>query len=51
MIKNMLIHFFGQGNEPEFSLFTFPHFMPILLLIAALYLLHKYRDSIRTSSH
>lgn len=51
MIKNILIHFFGQGSEQEFSLFTLPHFLPILLLIAALYLLHKHRDRIRTSAH
>ena len=51
MIKNMLIHFFGEGTEPEFSLFTLSHFMPILLLIIGLYLLHRYRNRLRTSTN
>ncbi|MBO7251518.1 MAG: YwaF family protein, partial [Oscillospiraceae bacterium] len=51
MIKNMLIYFFGEGTEQEFSLFTPAHFMPILLLIAGLYLLYRYRDRIRTSAY
>ena len=49
MIKNMLIHYFGQGTEPEFALFTLAHFMPILLLFVALYLLYKSKDKIRVS--
>lgn len=51
MIKNFLIYFFGQGTEPEFSLFTVAHFLPILLLLVALYLLYRYRDKIRTSKY
>ena len=51
MVKNMLIHFFGQGTEPEFALFTLAHFMPILLLFAALYLLYKYKDNLRASKY
>lgn len=48
-MKNFLIYFFGQGSEPEFALFTPAHIIPILLLVAALYLLHRYRDSLRKS--
>ena len=51
MIKKFLIYFFGQGTEPEFSLFTVAHFLPILLLLVALYLLYRYRDKIRTSKY
>lgn len=51
MIKNKLIHFFGQGNEQEFSILTLPHFIPILFLIVSLYLLYRYRDRIRTSAY
>ena len=50
MIKNTLVHFFGQGTEPEFSLLTLPHLIPILLLVAAAYLLYRYRDKLRTSA-
>lgn len=51
MIKNLLIHFFGQGSEQEFSLFSLAHLMPIILLIVALYLLYRYRNRIRTSKY
>ena len=42
-MKNLLIHFFGQGSEPEFALFTAAHIIPILLLFIALYLLYRSR--------
>ena len=51
MIKDMLFYFFGQGTEPEFSLFTLPHVIPIVLLIAAIYLIYRFRDNLRTSAH
>lgn len=41
--------FFGQGTEPEFALFTPAHIIPILLLIAAIFLLYRYRDAIKNS--
>ena len=44
-------HFFGEGTEPEFALFTLAHFIPILLLIGALFLLYLYRGPIRNSRH
>jgi len=50
-MKNLLIHFFGQGSEPEFALFTFAHIIPILLLGAALFLLYRYREPLKNSSH
>ena len=50
-MKDFLIHFFGQGTEVEFSIFTLPHLIPILLMFAAIFLLHRYKDSIRRSSH
>ena len=43
--------FFGQGTEPEFALFTFAHFTPILLLIGAIFLLYRYRESIQKSPY
>ena len=49
MIKDMLIHFFGQGTEQEFAIFTLPHLIPILCLIAAILLLRRYKDAIKNS--
>ena len=51
MIKNALIHFFGQGTQQEFSLFTLAHFLPIMLLFVALYLLYRYSDNLRNSPY
>ena len=50
-IKSLLTYFFGAGSEPEFALFTFAHFAPILALAAALYLLWRNRDALRQSKH
>ena len=46
-MQSFFRHFFGAGTEPEFALFTLAHFAPILLLIAALYLLYRHRESIQ----
>lgn len=51
MIKNALVHFFGQGTQQEFSLFTLAHFLPIILLFVALYLLYRYSDNLRNSPY
>ena len=50
-MKEFFIYFFGQGVEPEFSLFTLAHFAPILLMIATILLIHRYQDPIRNSKH
>ena len=50
-MKDFLIYFFDAGTEPEFTLFSFAHILPIVLLIAALFLLYKNKDRIRTSKH
>ena len=49
MIKDALAHFFGQGSEPEFALFTPAHILPILLLALALFLLYRKRNTLRES--
>ena len=43
--------FFGQGTEPEFALFTPAHIIPILLLILAIFLLYRCRDTIKNSPY
>jgi len=44
-------YFFGEGTEPEFALFTPAHIIPILLLLIALFLLHRYRATLRNSPY
>ena len=50
-MREFFIYFFGQGTEPEFALFTFAHFAPVLLLIAVIVLMFRCRDRIRQSRY
>jgi len=50
-VKERLTYFFGVGSEPEFAIFTPAHFIPVLLLFAALFLLYRYRESLRDFRH
>ena len=50
-MREFFIYFFGQGTEPEFALFTPAHFAPVLLLIAVLALMYRFRQKIRHSRH
>ncbi|MBP3399264.1 MAG: TIGR02206 family membrane protein [Erysipelotrichaceae bacterium] len=50
-MQEFFIYFFGEGIEPEFSLFSFAHILPILMLFLALFLLYKYKDRIRSSKY
>lgn len=51
MIKDFFIHFFGQGDQPEFAIFTIAHLIPILLLMVAIFLMYRYRDVLRQSRY
>ena len=51
MIKDYLIHFFGEGTTQEFSLFSLSHIMPVVLLIISLFLLYKFKDQIKKSKY
>ena len=48
-MQNFFRYFFGEGIEPEFALFTPAHFAPILLLAAVLFLMYRYRETLRNS--
>ena len=48
-MQDFFRYFFDKGTEPEFALFTPAHFMPILLLIAALVFIYRNQDKIRSS--
>ncbi len=51
MMKDFFIHFFGQGTQPEFAIFTFAHLMPILSLIIAIFLMYRYKETLKLSKH
>ena len=42
-MKEFLIYFFSWGDEPEFALFTFAHFAPILCMLAVIFLMRRFR--------
>lgn len=50
-MKDFLTYFFGVGTEPEFAIFTFAHFAPIVLLIAVILLMHRFREPLRNSKY
>lgn len=43
--------FFGYGEVGDFKTFSFWHFLPIILLIAAIILTYIYREKIRNFKH
>ena len=50
-MKSFFGYFFGQGTETEFSDFTLAHLAPILLMIALILLICRFREQIRNSRH
>jgi len=46
-MKDSFAYFFGQGAEPEFSLFTLAHVLPIGVMLAAILVIYRFRDRIR----
>ena len=50
-MKEFLTYFFGEGTEVEFSIFTFAHFAPILLMIGVILLIRWKSDAIRDYKH
>ena len=46
-MKDSIAYFFGEGTEVEFSLFTLAHFAPVILLLAAIFLIYKRKDALR----
>ena len=45
-MKDFLKYFFGQETEVEFTNFSLAHFLPILLMIAVILLIYRFRDPI-----
>ena len=50
-MKEALHYFFGQGSEPEFALLTPAHFAPILLMLAVILLIYRYREMLMQWRH
>ena len=48
-MKEFLSYFLGQGTEVEFTNFTFAHFAPILVAALVIFLIYRFRDSLRGS--
>ena len=44
-------HFFGAGEEIEFSLFTPAHILPIAAMLAVIFLIRRNADSLRVWKH
>lgn len=44
-------YFFGQGDTIEFENFTLAHFLPILVAAGIIYLIYRFRNSIRDLKH
>ena len=43
--------FFGYSETPVFEYFSFAHLLPILLLIAGIFLIYRYREKIKNWKH
>lgn len=50
-MRDFFIYFFGQGDEVEFTNFTFAHFAPILLMGLVIFLIYRYREALRNSKY
>lgn len=44
---DFLEYFLGEGETVEFKNFTLAHFIPVLLAVALIFLIYRYRNSIR----
>ena len=50
-MRHFIRYFFGAGREPEFALFTPAHFLPILVMLAVIFLIRHFRHSLRRFRH
>lgn len=45
-MREFFAYFFGEGAEPEFSIFTLAHLIPVLVAAAVIWLIYLKRDAI-----
>lgn len=50
-MKDFLRYFFGQGDTVEFQNFTLAHFLPILIGVAVIFLIYRFRDPLARSKY
>ena len=50
-MKAFLEYFLGAGSEPEFAIFTLAHFAPVALMVAAIFLVRRFRSAIGSWKH
>lgn len=50
-MKEFFHYFFGQGDTAEFQNFSFAHFAPILLTVAVILLIYRFRNTLRDLKH
>ena len=48
-MKEWLVYFFGKGDTEEFVNFGFAHFAPILIAVAVILLIRRFRTQLRDS--
>ncbi len=48
-MKEWLVYFFGKGDAEEFVNFGFAHFAPILIAVAVILLIRRFRTQLRDS--
>lgn len=44
-----MTYFFGAGTEIEFEIFTLAHILPIVIMFVLIYLMYRYKDTLRDS--
>ena len=50
-MREFFHYFFGKGETVEFRDFSLAHFVPILLMIAVILLIWRYRHALQNSKH
>ena len=50
-MRDFFIYFFGEGENVEFTIFTIAHFAPILVAIALILLIYRFRTNLREMKH
>jgi len=48
-MKEFMNYFFGAGTEIEFEIFTLAHILPIVVMFIMIYLIYRYKDTLRDS--
>lgn len=50
-MKEWFAYFFGKGDTVEFENFTLAHFLPILIAVAIIFFISRFRENLRDCKH